>query len=109
MLCNKPIIYHIGLQKNVISFLADTKKEYRNININYNISQHRSEMVLLGLGNIIGHFLFLYHISTKKDKTPQNRYIENIGLKLEILYRFPKINIAQHYPNTIINNFIQTD
>ena len=30
-------------------------------------------------------------------KTPWNRYIENIGFKLEISYRFPKTNIAQHY------------
>ena len=30
-------------------------------------------------------------------KTARNRYIENIGFKLQILYRFPKINIAQHY------------
>ena len=56
---------------------------------------------------VIGYFLdFVPYKSQKKSKlpykitytykTPQNRYIKNIGFKLEILYRFPKINIAQH-------------
>ena len=32
-----------------------------------------------------------------KRKTPRNRYIDDIDFKLEILYHFPKIDIAQHY------------
>ena len=51
MLCNKPI-YLIGFAKKIaISVLKSAKKEYQNIDIDYNIGQYWCEMVLSGLCN----------------------------------------------------------
>ena len=60
----------------------------------------------------------LYQICTKKvkiiplvplkHKTPRNIYTKNIGFKFEILYHFPKINIAQHYvDDSVLNSGLQ--
>ena len=94
---NKPII-KLVLQKNAISVLKSTKNEYQNIDIDYNIGIYWSEMILSGPGN--GLFCTKVKIIPwvpQRHKTPRNRYIENIGFKLEISYRFPKTNIALHY------------
>ena len=47
----------------------------------------------------------LFHKYLKSTKLRKKRYIKNIGYKLEILYRFLKINIAQHYYYAMLRNF----